>query len=60
MNVVINDVYILVILSIENFTEDDAMLMTAKINFFGTKVGRHSCILDFIGAITEDPKSTLI
>lgn len=40
----------------ENFTEDDALLMNAKIGFFGTKVGQHSCILEFIGAVTEDPK----
>ncbi|OWF35134.1 uncharacterized protein LOC110443319 [Mizuhopecten yessoensis] len=40
----------------ENFTDQDSLLMTAKINFFGTKVGKHSCILDFIGAVTEDPR----
>ncbi|XP_033761319.1 uncharacterized protein LOC117343114 [Pecten maximus] len=40
----------------EDFTEDDALLMNAKIGFFGTKVGVHSCILEFIGAVTEDPK----
>ncbi|XP_033761701.1 uncharacterized protein LOC117343454 [Pecten maximus] len=37
-------------------TEEDAVLMTAKINFFGTKVGRHSCILELIGAVLEDDK----
>lgn len=38
------------------FREEDSVLMLAKINFFGTKVGRHSCILEMIGAITDDDK----
>ncbi|XP_060064515.1 uncharacterized protein LOC132544877 [Ylistrum balloti] len=40
----------------EDFTEEDSLLMNAKINFFGSKVGRHLSVLEFIGAVTEDPK----
>ncbi|XP_060064493.1 uncharacterized protein LOC132544858 [Ylistrum balloti] len=40
----------------DNYTEEDSVLMAAKINFFGTKVGRHSCILEMIGAIISDDK----
>ncbi|XP_021343137.1 uncharacterized protein LOC110443312 [Mizuhopecten yessoensis] len=39
-----------------DFTEQDSVLMTAKINFFGTKVGRHSCVLEMVGAILDDEK----
>ena len=41
----------------ENYTEEDLVLMKAKINFFATKVGRHPCILEFLGAVMEDEKS---
>ncbi|XP_033762644.1 uncharacterized protein LOC117344105 [Pecten maximus] len=39
-----------------DFTTEDVLLMNAKINFYGTKVGRHSCVLEMIGAIVNDEK----
>ena len=40
------------ILFTENFTEENSILMTAKINFYASKVGSHFSILEFVGAIT--------
>ncbi|XP_053393450.1 uncharacterized protein LOC123562440 isoform X2 [Mercenaria mercenaria] len=38
----------------ERFTPEDALLMKAKINFTGDKVGDHPNILRFIGAVVSD------
>ncbi|XP_061193771.1 uncharacterized protein LOC133202005 [Saccostrea echinata] len=38
----------------DGYTDEDKVLMMAKINFFGTKVGEHPCILGFIGAVTSE------
>ncbi|XP_062567450.1 uncharacterized protein LOC134229699 [Saccostrea cucullata] len=38
----------------DGYTDEDKVLMMAKINFFGTKVGDHPCILGFIGAVTAE------
>ena len=42
---------------VEHFTSDDELLMKAKINFTGTKVGEHPNVLKFIGAVTSDDAS---
>ncbi|KAK3108566.1 hypothetical protein FSP39_010763 [Pinctada imbricata] len=39
----------------DEFNEEDAILMKAKINFFGSKVGNHPCVLGFKGAVMDDP-----
>ncbi|XP_052278483.1 LOW QUALITY PROTEIN: uncharacterized protein LOC127876968 [Dreissena polymorpha] len=38
----------------QSFTEQDAHLMKAKINFYSMKVGEHENIITFAGAVTED------
>ena len=43
--------------NLDGFTDEDKVLMKAKINFFGTKVGEHPCVLGFIGAVTEEQPS---
>ena len=36
------------------FTEDDALTMMAKINFFATQVEDHDNVIKFIGAVTDN------
>ncbi|XP_025113014.1 uncharacterized protein LOC112575392 isoform X2 [Pomacea canaliculata] len=38
------------------FSEDDARKMMGKINFFGTRLGEHEHVLQFIGAVTDHPE----
>lgn len=38
----------------ESHTEIDEMVMTAKINFFATKVGSHSNVVQFVGAVLDN------
>ncbi|KAK3088866.1 hypothetical protein FSP39_024768, partial [Pinctada imbricata] len=38
----------------ENFSEEDKVLMQAKINFYGTKVGDHPNVLAFIGSVEDN------
>ena len=36
------------------YTEDDALKMTAKINFFATKLGDHDNVIKFLGAVMDN------
>ncbi|XP_069110358.1 fibroblast growth factor receptor 2-like, partial [Argopecten irradians] len=38
----------------ESHTEIDEMVMTAKINFFATKVGSHPNVVQFVGAVLDN------
>ncbi|XP_069111833.1 uncharacterized protein [Argopecten irradians] len=40
----------------DGYTEEDATLMEMKITFFHEKVGKHSSVLEMIGAITDNTK----
>ena len=44
--------------TIDEYNEEDAILMKAKINFFATKVGEHACVMGFKGAVMDDDKRT--
>lgn len=42
------------------YSEENALTMRAKINFFGTEVGEHQNILLFIGAVIDNNASKLV
>ena len=36
------------------FTQDDALKMMAKINFFATQLEDHDNVIKFVGAVTDN------
>ena len=36
------------------FTQDDALKMMAKINFFATQLEDHENVIKFVGAVTDN------
>nr|XP_034310480.1 uncharacterized protein LOC105330263 [Crassostrea gigas] len=38
----------------DGYSDEDKVLMKAKINFFGAKVGEHPCVLGFFGAVVAE------
>lgn len=44
----------------EGFTENDEILMKAKINFTATVVGDYPNVIKFLGAVVDDARSTYL